>query len=110
MFSSPTKGWTIRKMKSDGGEGNQKQKKEKNSKEIVNEQIYSYGFWPKKIMPKRKKKFPPYMYKKKILHLLKSPPAHHFSRSIPKNLLHISLLLVKMASVWIALIFCICLK
>ena len=40
----------------------------------------SFTYWKKNFQPSGKKKpFPPYMYKKKILHLLKSPPPYHFS-------------------------------
>ena len=77
MFFSATEGWTIRKVMEGRGS---KSKRKKKFQGIVNEQIYSYGFWPKKkLCPREKKILAPYVYKKKILHLLKSPPAHHSS-------------------------------
>ena len=51
-------------------------KAKKKSQEIINENKIFL-----RIMPKKKKKdlHLTCMYKKKILHLLKSPPSHHFS-------------------------------
>ena len=64
--------WTIRKVMGEGGAKG----KEKFPQEILNKKIYSYGFCPEKIYAQggKKKRFLPYMCKKKILHLLISPP------------------------------------
>ena len=75
-FNQP---WIIRKVM---GEGGAKAKK-KFPQEILNKKNIFLQILPRKnICPRRKKKiFPPYMSKKRILHLLKSPPppfpTHH---------------------------------
>ena len=51
-LSNLFKGWTIRKVMG----GRQKQNKKKISRKLSIRKIYPYGFWPKNICPRRKKK------------------------------------------------------